>query len=66
MCIHGDFKVLSPLGDQTIDNMTQFPTQLHYPDSELMIPFPILAMLSARLGNDKYKFGKSLVYLTWL
>ena len=34
----------------------QYPTQSHYPDTELASPCPILLMLSARLGSDKYQF----------
>ena len=36
--------------------MTQYPTQSHYPDTEVTNPFPILLMPSARLGSDKYQF----------
>ena len=40
--------------------MTRYPTQSHYPDSELISPRPILLMLRTRLGRDNYQFCKSL------
>ena len=44
-----------PLGDQATGTMTQYPTQSHYPDNVLSSPYPIILMLSARLGSDKYQ-----------
>ena len=61
--IHGDFKVVAPLGDQAASTITWFPIQSHYPDAEITIH--ILVMSSARLGSDKYQFCKSLVWLDW-
>ena len=36
--------------------MTQYSTELHYPDTELTSPCPILVMASVRLDSDKYTF----------
>ena len=55
----------APLWNQTFCTMTQYPTQSHYPDIELTSPCPILLMSSARLGSNKYKFDKSLIWLDW-
>ena len=49
------------LGNQAIGTMTRFPTQSHYPDTE--VTSPILLILSARLESDKSQFYKSLVWL---
>ena len=49
------------LGNQVTGTMNQYPTESHYPDSEQRSPCPILLMLSARLGSDKYQFDKSFV-----
>ena len=51
-----------PLGNEAISTMTRYPTQSHYPDTELTNPWPILILLSTWLGNDKYQFNKSLVW----
>ena len=53
------------LGDETTGTMTQLPTQSHYPDTVITNPYPILIMLIARLGREKYQFYKSLVWLGW-
>ena len=42
------------LEHQATSTMTCYPTELHYPDTELTSPFPILIMPSARLGSNKY------------
>ena len=55
---HGYFIVL---GDQAVGAMAQYPTQSHYPDTELTSPCPILLMMCARLGSGKSQFVKSLV-----
>ena len=52
MCIPGDFIVVPHW-----EIMLLAP----YPDIELTSPCPILLMLSARLGSDKYQFYKLLV-----
>ena len=44
------------LGDQTASTVTWYPTQSHYPGTELTNPFSILIMLSAWLGRDTYQF----------
>ena len=49
VCTHCDFIVLPPLGNQAANTMPQFPTQPHYPDTELTSTRPIQLMLSARL-----------------
>ena len=51
----------APLGNQVDTSMTQYPTQSHYPATELTIPYPILLMSCTRLENDKYQLHKSLV-----
>ena len=43
--------------------MSQYPTKSHYPDTKLTSLCPMLLMLSIKLGNDKYKFCKSLVLI---
>ena len=48
---------------QAASIMTRYPTQSHYPDTELINPCPISIMPSAKLGIDKYKFGKLLIRL---
>ena len=60
MCTHGDFYSAAPLRNQAASTKTQYPTQSHYNDTELISPCPILIMPGARLGNDKDKFDKSL------
>ena len=45
---------------ETTDTLTQYLIQSHYPDTVLTSHGPILLMQSARLGNDKYQFYKSL------
>ena len=52
-----------PLENQVTGTMTCYPTQSHYPDTELTSPCPILIMPRARLENDKYQFDKSLIWL---
>ena len=55
-----------PLRDQALCTMTWwYLTQSHYPDTGQTSPCPILIMLSARLGSDKYKF-LSVIGLTRL
>ena len=49
--------------DQATSTTIPFSTQSHYSDTELTSPWPILVMLSARLGNDRYQFCKSLVWV---
>ena len=44
------------LGYQAASTMTCYPTQSHYPDIERTSHFPILIMLSAKLGSDKCQF----------
>ena len=44
------------LGHQAASTMTCYPTQSHYPNTELTSPCPIIIMLSARLGSNKYQF----------
>ena len=58
-CAH---KVTAPLEDQDTGTITQYPIQSHYHDIERTCFYPVLLMLCARLGSDKYKFGKSLVW----
>ena len=48
-----------PLGYQVADTVSQFPTQSHYPDTELASPCPIIIMPSTRLSSDKSQFCKS-------
>ena len=43
------WRLCSPVGDQPIGNITEFPTQSHYPDTE--IPNPYIVMLSTRPGK---------------
>ena len=58
---HDDFIVLPQLRNQ----MKRYPTQSHYPDTELTSPCPILLMPTTKLGSDKYQFYKSLVWLDY-
>ena len=51
-----------PLGDQVASTMTCYPTQSHYPDIKLTRPCPLLLMLRASIGSNKYQFGKLLVW----
>ena len=53
----------APLGNQAACTITQYPTQLHYPNIELTNPFPVLLIPSATLGSDKYQFD--VIGLTW-
>ena len=47
----------APLGNQcTSSTMIWYPTQQHFPDIQLTSPSPILIMLSAWLGSNKYLF----------
>ena len=46
----------APLKDHVSSTMTGYPTQSHYPDTEPTSPCPILIMLSAWLGSNKYQF----------
>ena len=59
---------VAPLGDQAKGIMTWYPSQSHYPDPEQTSSFPILVMLSAWLGSDKYTFLSHWFYLrlTWV
>ena len=36
---------------------------LHYPDTELTSPCPILVILSAKLGSDKFVYKLGYVYM---
>ena len=49
-----------PLGNQVSGIITQYHTQLHYPDTDLTSPCPILQMPSARLRRDEYPFKKTI------
>ena len=49
------FYSASPLGDQADNTTTWYPDQSHYPDTEPPSHCPVLIMLSACLGSDKYK-----------
>ena len=51
------------LYSQAAGTMTWYPTQSHYPDTELTSPCCILLVLHARLGSDKCHFNKSLAWL---
>ena len=52
------------LGNQADSTMAWYPTQSHYPDTELASPLPLLIMPSTLLGGSgKYQFDKSLVWL---
>ena len=53
-----------PLGNQAVGTMIWYPTQPHYPDTTVTNLCPILLMLSARLGRDKYHYNRSLVWLS--
>ena len=48
---HGDCLVLSYWTIWVVASMTQYPTQWHYPDTELTSPCPILLLPSTRLGE---------------
>ena len=54
-----------PLINQAIGTMTQYSTQSHYPDTDWAMQCPILLMMNARVGTDKYQFYKSCVWLDW-
>ena len=49
----------APLGEQA----AAWPniSLSHYPDIELTSPYPIILMLTVRLGSDKCQYYKSLV-----
>ena len=49
------------LANQAVSTMIWYPTQSYY---QPVLPFLILIMPSAWLGSDKYKFWKSLVWLS--
>ena len=53
------------VGNQATNTMTLYPTQSHYPDTELISLCPIRLMSNAKLGSDKYEFYTSLVWLDW-
>ena len=57
------FYSATPLGNQAISTMTWCPTHSHHPVTEPTSPCPILLMQSARLGSNKYRFYKSLLWL---
>ena len=50
---HGAYSA-APLGDQVTSTMTWYPTQSHYPDTDLTSLCPNLIMPNAWLGNDGY------------
>ena len=43
-------------GSLALFTMPRYPTQSHYPDTELTSRCPILIMVSAWLGSGKYQF----------
>ena len=55
----------APPGDQIAGVMIQIPTQSHNSDidTEPTSGYTLLLMPSARLGSEKYKFGKPLLWL---
>ena len=59
MGAHDDFIVLHNAGYRAASIMNRYPTQSHYPDTEL-VQCHILLMSSARLGSDNYQFWMSL------
>ena len=59
----GDYCV-APLRDMAASMMTRYPTQSHYPDTELTSPRLILLMSSAWLESGKYQFYKPLVWFS--
>ena len=54
---------VTALGDQAARTRTWYPTQSHYPDTELTSPCPITVMPNAGLSSDKYQFCRCLVWL---
>ena len=58
-----DLIVLPHWENQAISTITWYPTQPHYPDTELTSPCPILIIPGTWLGSNKYQFYKSLVWL---
>ena len=56
-----DWEQCALMDIQVISTMTRYPIQSHYPDTELSSSFPILLILSAGLGSDKYQFDQSFV-----
>ena len=42
----------APVGNQATATMTWYPTQSHYPDTEVTSSCPILLMPNTRLGSD--------------
>ena len=65
---HGNIIVLLYWDTKALATWIQYPTQSHYPNPVLTIPYhilltspcPIRLMLDARLGSDKYQFHKLL------
>ena len=57
---HGDFIVLPHLQTSLPES---YPIKSHYHDTKLTSPWPILLMLSSKLGSDENQFCKSLVWL---
>ena len=49
----GQLYSAAPRGNHAAGTMTQYPTQSHYTDNLLSSRYPILVMLSARIGSDK-------------
>ena len=51
-----------PLGEQTVNTMTCYPTQSHYPDTEPTSPCHTVIMQMAWLvSSDKYQFSSQLI-----
>ena len=62
VCTHGNFIVL-PHWETLLPDW--YPTQSHYPDTELTSSCPIILMPSARLGSNKCNICMSLIWLDW-
>ena len=45
-----------PLGNQITCTRIRYPTLSHYPDNDPTSPCPMLIILSAWLGRDKYQY----------
>ena len=58
VCTHVDYYSATPLGNQPVRTLTQYPTQSYYPDTDLTSPCPILLVLNARLGSKEYDIKK--------
>ena len=58
VCTHGD---VYSARDQAARTMIRYPTQSYYHNDDISRPFPILVMMNASLGIDKYKFVTSLI-----